>query len=230
MLLTTNTGHLVVVHGQEPRPDAFARVSTGRRHWTEAKHGQGDAPRLLAILRGRGPRLRGPVRRRRHNRQPAQLCPRPLRPGLEHPGAHHLHHAVVRHQGLSASAGQHQAEGHRARQCQLADVWCCGSHDVAGVGSRGFGLFLCFFTCAVQLADQDSNHQRLGDVINGWRKQDLELEPLNASMGPGINSYLRIPHTYCWSPSLVSKPADWGPEIGEPPSLLTYALLVFFLR
>ncbi|EHA54186.1 glycosyltransferase family 28 domain-containing protein [Pyricularia oryzae 70-15] len=55
--------------------------------------------------------------------------------------------------------------------------------------------------------------QGLGDVINGWRKQDLELEPLNASMGPGINSYLRIPHTYCWSPSLVSKPADWGPEI-----------------
>lgn len=35
-------------------------------------------------------------------------------------------------------------------------------------------------------------------------------------MGPGITSYLRLPHTYCWSPSLVSKPKDWGPEIGKP--------------
>jgi len=32
-------------------------------------------------------------------------------------------------------------------------------------------------------------------------------------MGPGITTYLKIPHTYCWSPSIIPKPADWGPEI-----------------
>ncbi|KAK0710025.1 UDP-glucose,sterol transferase [Lasiosphaeria miniovina] len=32
-------------------------------------------------------------------------------------------------------------------------------------------------------------------------------------MGPSITTYLRIPHTYCWSPALVPKPTDWGSEI-----------------
>ncbi|KAI8298065.1 Sterol 3-beta-glucosyltransferase [Colletotrichum sp. SAR11_240] len=55
--------------------------------------------------------------------------------------------------------------------------------------------------------------QGLGDVINSWRRKDLELAPIPASMGPGITTFLKIPHTYCWSPAVVSKPADWGPEI-----------------
>ncbi|GJC78427.1 sterol 3-beta-glucosyltransferase UGT80B1 [Colletotrichum liriopes] len=55
--------------------------------------------------------------------------------------------------------------------------------------------------------------QGLGDVINSWRHRDLALAPVPASMGPGITTFLKIPHTYCWSPAVVSKPADWGPEI-----------------
>ncbi|TID06936.1 Sterol 3-beta-glucosyltransferase UGT80B1 [Colletotrichum higginsianum] len=55
--------------------------------------------------------------------------------------------------------------------------------------------------------------QGLGDVINSWRRSDLELAPIPASMGPGITTFLKIPHTYCWSPAVVSKPADWGPEV-----------------
>jgi sterol 3beta-glucosyltransferase len=54
----------------------------------------------------------------------------------------------------------------------------------------------------------------LGDVINGWRVKDLKLEPLAAAVGPDVVSILKIPHTYCWSPALVPKPADWGETIG----------------
>ncbi|KAF6816474.1 sterol glucosyltransferase [Colletotrichum musicola] len=55
--------------------------------------------------------------------------------------------------------------------------------------------------------------QGLGDVINHWRRRDLDLEPIPMSMGPGLTTFLKIPHTYCWSPAIVPKPADWGPEI-----------------
>ncbi|KAF2182922.1 glycosyltransferase family 1 protein [Zopfia rhizophila CBS 207.26] len=55
--------------------------------------------------------------------------------------------------------------------------------------------------------------QGLGDVINGWRVKDLKLDPVPASMGPDIVSTLEIPYTYCWSPTLVAKPQDWGSNI-----------------
>ncbi|EXA30688.1 hypothetical protein FOVG_17953 [Fusarium oxysporum f. sp. pisi HDV247] len=55
--------------------------------------------------------------------------------------------------------------------------------------------------------------QGLGDVINDWRRKSLGLDSIQASMGPGITTSLRIPHTYCWSPTIIPKPADWGPEI-----------------
>jgi len=55
--------------------------------------------------------------------------------------------------------------------------------------------------------------QGLGDVINGWRKKTLELDPVSPTTGPSIVSHLRIPHTYCWSPALVPKPSDWGNEL-----------------
>ncbi|KAI5811762.1 hypothetical protein DFH27DRAFT_593343 [Peziza echinospora] len=42
--------------------------------------------------------------------------------------------------------------------------------------------------------------QGLGDLVNNFRKKTLGLEPL-------------IPTTYMWSPSLIPKPADWGPHI-----------------
>jgi sterol 3beta-glucosyltransferase len=55
---------------------------------------------------------------------------------------------------------------------------------------------------------------RLGDVINVWRVDDLSLEPLSSSAGPEIIELLKVPYTYCWSPSLIPKPSDWGHNIG----------------
>jgi hypothetical protein len=55
---------------------------------------------------------------------------------------------------------------------------------------------------------------RLGDVINDWRVDCLNLEALAATVGPDIVSILKIPYTYCWSPALVPKPIDWADNFG----------------
>jgi len=55
--------------------------------------------------------------------------------------------------------------------------------------------------------------QGLGDVINRFRTKVLDLEPLSLMWAPGLLSRLRIPTTYCWSPALIPKPADWGAEV-----------------
>ncbi|KIV84457.1 hypothetical protein PV11_00233 [Exophiala sideris] len=52
--------------------------------------------------------------------------------------------------------------------------------------------------------------QGLGDVINRFRERSLNLEPISIMWAPGMVSRLRIPWTYCWSPALIPKPADWG--------------------
>jgi UDP:flavonoid glycosyltransferase YjiC (YdhE family) len=52
--------------------------------------------------------------------------------------------------------------------------------------------------------------QGLGDVINKFRERSLGLEPISIMWAPGMASRLRIPWTYCWSPALIPKPADWG--------------------
>ncbi|KAJ7100284.1 sterol glucosyltransferase [Mycena belliarum] len=54
--------------------------------------------------------------------------------------------------------------------------------------------------------------QGLGDIINKWR-YTLDLEPVPLSEGPSLTETLKVPFTYCWSPALVPKPADWGPHI-----------------
>ncbi|KAL6406718.1 hypothetical protein AUP68_09521 [Ilyonectria robusta] len=66
--------------------------------------------------------------------------------------------------------------------------------------------------------------QGLGDIINEWR-EDIDLEPVAFSEGPRLAETLRVPFTYCWSPALVPKPADWGSHIDvcgfffrEPPN------------
>ncbi|WAO95183.1 Glyco-transf-28 domain-containing protein [Fusarium falciforme] len=66
--------------------------------------------------------------------------------------------------------------------------------------------------------------QGLGDVINDWRKT-IDLEPVPLSEGPLLAETLKIPFTYCWSPALVGKPADWPSYIDvcgfffrEPPN------------
>ena len=55
--------------------------------------------------------------------------------------------------------------------------------------------------------------QGLGDVINKFRERSLGLEPVSIMWAPGMVSRLRIPWTYCWSPALIPKPADWGSYI-----------------
>jgi hypothetical protein len=53
----------------------------------------------------------------------------------------------------------------------------------------------------------------LGDLVNKFRAKTLGLEPLSILWAPGKIYRLNVPHTYLWSPSLVAKPLDWGPEI-----------------
>ncbi|KAL2262360.1 hypothetical protein VTK26DRAFT_1585 [Humicola hyalothermophila] len=55
--------------------------------------------------------------------------------------------------------------------------------------------------------------QGLGDMINRFRTNVLELEPISLLWAPGLLARLRVPTTYCWSPALTPKPADWAPEI-----------------
>jgi len=58
-----------------------------------------------------------------------------------------------------------------------------------------------------------ANAPSLQDVINSWRRT-LDLEPVPFSEGPLLAETLEIPVTYCWSPALVPKPADWPSYIG----------------
>jgi UDP:flavonoid glycosyltransferase YjiC (YdhE family) len=55
--------------------------------------------------------------------------------------------------------------------------------------------------------------QGLGDMINRFRTHVLDLEPISLLWAPGLLTRLRIPTTYCWSPALTPKPADWAKEI-----------------
>ena len=50
-------------------------------------------------------------------------------------------------------------------------------------------------------------------IINEFRKETLDLPPLHTRQAVRIMVVQRVPHTYCWSPSFVPKPADWPPHI-----------------
>ncbi|KAF2825021.1 UDP-Glycosyltransferase/glycogen phosphorylase [Ophiobolus disseminans] len=55
--------------------------------------------------------------------------------------------------------------------------------------------------------------QGLGDLINRFRSKILYLEEVSTLWAPGQLYRLKVPYTYMWSPSLIPKPKDWGPEI-----------------
>jgi hypothetical protein len=55
--------------------------------------------------------------------------------------------------------------------------------------------------------------QGLGDLINRFRTQILHLEEVSKLWAPGQLYRLKVPYTYMWSPGLIPKPKDWGPEI-----------------
>lgn len=46
-------------------------------------------------------------------------------------------------------------------------------------------------------------------IINEFRKDTLGLAALHTRQAVRIMLDEYVPHTYCWSPSLVPKPADW---------------------
>ncbi|KAH0369763.1 glycosyltransferase family 1 protein, partial [Aureobasidium melanogenum] len=55
--------------------------------------------------------------------------------------------------------------------------------------------------------------QGLGDLVNRFRVKTLGLEPVSSLWAPGALYRMKVPYTYLWSPGLVPKPEDWGPEI-----------------
>ncbi|EYE98736.1 putative sterol glucosyltransferase [Aspergillus ruber CBS 135680] len=78
--------------------------------------------------------------------------------------------------------------------------------------------------------------QGLGDVINDWRKT-IDLEAVPITEGPNLAATLKIPFTYCWSPALIPKPADWASHIDvcgfffcDPPNYQPPPDLDAFLR
>jgi hypothetical protein len=49
--------------------------------------------------------------------------------------------------------------------------------------------------------------------VNRFRVKTLGLEPMSTLWAPGQLHRLKAPFTYLWSPGLVPKPSDWGPQI-----------------
>ena len=78
----------------------------------------------------------------------------------------------------------------------------------------GVGTLVSSTAVHVYLLTRYDDITRLGEVINEWRKSDLNLEPIAMSEGPFLLQTLKVPFTYCWSPALVPKPDDWPANLG----------------
>lgn len=55
--------------------------------------------------------------------------------------------------------------------------------------------------------------QGLGDIINKFRTQTLNLDAISPLWGHQLIPRLRVPYSYLWSQALIPRPADWGPHI-----------------
>ncbi|KAF5018680.1 hypothetical protein F66182_9326 [Fusarium sp. NRRL 66182] len=55
--------------------------------------------------------------------------------------------------------------------------------------------------------------QGLGDLINKFRTQTLNLDPVSPLWGFQLLSRLRVPFSYLWSESLIPKPSDWDAHL-----------------
>ena len=49
----------------------------------------------------------------------------------------------------------------------------------------------------------------IGDLINEFRQDVLDLPTLHVGQATAVLIDEEVPFTYCWSPSLVSRPLDW---------------------
>ena len=69
-------------------------------------------------------------------------------------------------------------------------------HPLANIdspeGDGNLANFLSFFLIDALI------WQGLGDIINGFRRRILGLEPIDPTQAPGLMTRLKIPHTYCW--------------------------------
>ena len=53
----------------------------------------------------------------------------------------------------------------------------------------------------------------ISDLVNAFREETLKLPPIALADGAALLDDNEVPYTYLWPPSLVPKPADWGPHI-----------------
>ena len=53
----------------------------------------------------------------------------------------------------------------------------------------------------------------IADLVNTFREETLKLPPIFLTDGATLLDDNEVPFTYLWPPSLVAKPADWGPHI-----------------
>ena len=53
----------------------------------------------------------------------------------------------------------------------------------------------------------------IADLVNSFRGETLKLPALTLAEGTALLEDHEVPFTYLWSPSLLPKPADWGPHI-----------------
>ncbi|RYP35088.1 hypothetical protein DL767_003993 [Monosporascus sp. MG133] len=107
----------------------------------------------------------------------------------------------------------------------LANIKMGGSHSPAGIANYVSYSAVEFMTW-----------QGLGDLVNSWRKT-LGLEAVPSTEGPLLAETLRVPFTYCWSPALIPKPADWPPHVDvcgfffrDPPKYEPPPEIASFLR
>ncbi|KAL2126096.1 hypothetical protein VTI74DRAFT_1700 [Chaetomium olivicolor] len=109
-------------------------------------------------------------------------------------------------------------------------------HPLTSVNLKGTRIPVERANYLSYLAVEWMTWQGLGDLINTWR-DSLDLEPISRTDGPCLAEALKIPFTYCWSPSLVPKPADWPENIDvcgfffrDPPTYHPDGELDAFLR
>ena len=53
----------------------------------------------------------------------------------------------------------------------------------------------------------------MSDLVNDFRRETLDLPPLHTRQAIRILVDERVPHMYCWSPSVVPRPFDWPPHV-----------------
>eukprot|EP01103_Thecamoeba_quadrilineata_P013733 TRINITY_DN3901_c0_g1_i1.p1 TRINITY_DN3901_c0_g1~~TRINITY_DN3901_c0_g1_i1.p1 ORF type:complete len:877 (-),score=158.58 TRINITY_DN3901_c0_g1_i1:51-2645(-) len=80
--------------------------------------------------------------------------------------------------------------------------------NVPLVGSVGVYNYSTF------IAVDNGIYLPLRSIINEFRVKRLELPYLGiGSHGSSLLHYRKVPFLYCWSPSVVNKPTDWGDHI-----------------